>query len=260
MRRTLLAAATLLLLAAPLAAYTIVLKDGSKLVAREKYTVAGDKAQIILPGGARTSLPLADIDVTATQQANASDYGNAIVVGEPTRSPSAAPTPKAPTLSDMAAMRQLPQLPPAAPAATQAPPQEAPRPSTAERNEGGSVDLMRLPRQPVAQSAAVSRLSDLLRAKGLQTVRLYQGTASGRVLLDVMANSEGAVFNALQIAASALLELEEPGGEAVAAIELIMVTERRQRAGQFMLTRERARELADKQIEVSAFFVKYVEF
>ena len=39
-----------------------------------------------------------------------------------------------------------------------------------------------------------------------------------------------------------------------------MATDRRTRAGQFLLTPERARELASKELDVTAFFIKYVEF
>ena len=43
--------AVLLLIAAPLTAYTIYLKDGSRLIAREKYTLEGDRALIVLQNG-----------------------------------------------------------------------------------------------------------------------------------------------------------------------------------------------------------------
>ena len=84
MRRTLLAAAVLLLFAGQASAYTIFLKDGSRVQAREKYRVAGDKAIIVLPSGSMTELPLARIDVARTERGNATDYGSATVVDEPT--------------------------------------------------------------------------------------------------------------------------------------------------------------------------------
>ena len=100
----------------------------------------------------------------------------------------------------------------------------------------------------------------MLRAKGIERVGLYEGTAPGRVLVDVTTNSEGAVFQALNAAAEALLALEARNPGAVSELELYMATERRQRAGQFLLTPERARELAGKQVDVATFFLKYVQF
>jgi hypothetical protein len=260
MRRTLLAAAALLLLAAPLAAYTIVLKDGTRLQARQKYTVVGDKAHIVLPNGSRSVLAIADIDVAATDELNVGTSSNTTVIsGSETVVQSATPPPRPPTLSQMAASRDLPELPrSAAPAAT--PPPETPTRGGLQRTEGGNVDLMRFARQPVTRMAAATQLGDLLRANGLEAAKIYEGTTSGRVLLDITANSEGAVFNALQVAARSLVELEAKSPGAVAAVELIMTTERRQRAGQFLLTPERARELAEKKLDATAFFMRYVEF
>jgi hypothetical protein len=262
MRRNLLAAAALLLLAvAPAAAYTIILKDGSRMVARQKYTVAGDKANIVMQSGARTVLPLADIDVDKTNRANASDFGSALVVEGPDSRPQPTATPRGPTLSEVAGAGRLPEPQRAAPPAAAPVPAAAPRAATGQPRTGsGAVDLMRASRQPVTRMGPATQLSELLRAKGIETVSLYEGTQPGRVLLDVMTNSEGAVFHALNAISEAVVELETRSPGAVDAVEVFMATERRQRAGQFLLTPERARELVDKRLEVTAFFTKYVEF
>ena len=44
------------------------------------------------------------------------------------------------------------------------------------------------------------------------------------------------------------------------ADELFLATDHRSRAGQFLITPERAQELVDKKLDVAQFFVKYVEF
>ena len=69
----LLAAASLLLATA---AYTIVLKDGSTLVAKEKYTVQNGRAIITLLNGTQTFVPADRIDVKRTEQANRSGACN----------------------------------------------------------------------------------------------------------------------------------------------------------------------------------------
>lgn len=256
MRRILLPALLLLLAAGPAAAYTIFLKDGSTLNAREKYRVVGDKAQIVLPSGARTVLPLSDIDVPRTERGNASDFGNALIMEGPAAGPTPTPADQGPRLSDVAAARP-PALPPARAAA--APAAAAPG-ARVERTGTGEVDLMRVPRTPLGRVAVGSQLAEVLRGKGIERVGLYEGTAPGRVLVDVTTNSEGAVFQALNAAAEALLALEARNPGAVSELELYMATERRQRAGQFLLTPERARELVGKQVDVATFFLKYVQF
>ena len=204
MRRTLLATAVLLLVAAQASAYTIFLKDGSRLTAREKYRVAGDKAIIVLPSGSQTVLPLAQIDVQRTERGNASDFGSATVVEAPP--PKTTPTPRqGPSLSDVAATRRLPG--PAAPrAAAPAPAAETSR--SAERTADGSVDFLRAPRNPLTHVQLGTELGTLLRAKGLESAALYEGTRPGRVLVEVVTNSEGAVFQALAAASLALIDLE----------------------------------------------------
>lgn len=260
MRRILLPALLLLLAAGPAAAYTIFLKDGSTLNAREKYRVVGDKAQIVLPSGARTVLPLADIDVPRTERGNASDFGNALIMEGPAAGPTPTPADQGPRLSDVAASRRAPGLPPARAAAGPAAAPQAARGSALERTGTGEVDLMRVQRTPLGRVAVGSRLAEVMRGKGIERVSLYEGTAPGRVLVDVTTSSEGAVFQALNAAAEALLAVEAQDPGAVSELELYMATERRQRAGQFLLTTERARELVGKQVDVATFFLKYVQF
>ena len=65
-------------LAAPAAAYTIFLKDGSRIVSREKYRIQGDRAIVILENGTQTFIKATEIDVARTDQANTgSNYGTA---------------------------------------------------------------------------------------------------------------------------------------------------------------------------------------
>ena len=80
LRRNLSLALVLLLVAAPIAAYTIYLKDGSRLIAREKYTLDGERALILLQNGTQTFLAASEIDVPRTDAANRNNYGTAMVL------------------------------------------------------------------------------------------------------------------------------------------------------------------------------------
>jgi hypothetical protein len=88
---------------------------------------------------------------------------------------------------------------------------------------------------------------------------VYRGTAADRPLVEITTNSEAAIFRALESAAAVLLELRQRGA-GVSALELLMMSSSRERAGQFTLTPELAAELADDRMEASAFFVRHVQF
>src|SRR5712692_10305602 len=81
MKRSLLLLLLLLLAFAPAAlAYNIVLKNGSILFAREKYTVKASNAIITLQNGTVVSYDLDQIDVPATEKYNKENAGNVIAI------------------------------------------------------------------------------------------------------------------------------------------------------------------------------------
>jgi len=276
MRRTPLAAwltraaagAALLFAASPLCAYVIVLKDGSTVQAREKYKVQGNTALIVLPSGAQSTLPLAQIDVARTDASNASDFGSATVLRGPSGAPTPAPTPHKETLSDLLGQRRqqtgLPPPPPHRPAsapvtASAAAAAEAPQGSPA-RTPAGNVDFLRAPRKQVSRIQLATTLGEMLRTHGVANPGIFEGTASRRLLVEVTDNCVGAVFQAIAGTAQALLDFEAKQPNSIDALELFVATDHRARAGQFLITAERARELATKQIDLTGFYLKYVEF
>ena len=70
MRRILVALLLSLLGSALLSAYTIVLKDGRKIEARERYAVEGTKVRFTGADGKTQTLTLSQVDVAATETAN----------------------------------------------------------------------------------------------------------------------------------------------------------------------------------------------
>ena len=258
--------AVALLVAAPLAAYTIYLKDGGTLEARQKYRVEGDKAIITLPSGATTTLPMAQIDVARTDASNASDFGSATVVRGPAATPTPVATQRRPSLGELAAQRRIQPAPAQPPRTTNAPaaarPAAAPEPPKPgmTKTSAGYVDFMRSPRTPVSRVELATQVAEQLRSKGLIEVGIYEGSTPRRLLLEVSANSEGAVFQAIAGAAATVLALEAKQPGAVEGLELFLATDNRQRAGQFLVTPERAQELVSKQLDITGFYLKYVEF
>ena len=249
----------ILLLAPPLfaAGYAIYLKDGSRIVAKQKYTIDKGRAIIILLNGTQTFVPLSQLDVKRTEDANKEGYGGALVLpGTPQDvGPSTAQPPKEKTLSDLVASRE-------------AVPRELPG-SKRERTEtsggiartkAGFVDFATVARKPYPNSEVTAELQQFFHGQGTEEMEIYQGTRPDQPLLEITTNSEGSVFKALTTAANALLHIRDAFPNRVVAFELLLTTPERERAGQFVLTPEMATDLVSKKVEVTAFFIKHVQF
>ena len=248
----------LLLVSGALSAYTIYLKDGSKLIARKKYEVQRDRALILLSTGTTTSIAFSEIDVPRTDEANKIDYGSAVILDD--NSEKALPTLEKPkprkTLSQVirpgASSRLVRQQD------TPSDPTEEPTVFTPP--PAAHKDLTQVRRTPYGAVDISNQLMQLLRSRGVEEVSVFQGTERERILVDIVTNSEASVFRALEASAKALETMAEQRPADVAALEILMKTDRRVRAGQFLMTVERAKELNHSQIDPQQFFLRYVEF
>lgn len=250
------AALSLLLCALPLAAYTVFLKDGSSVVARGKYEIRKGRAIITLPNGTQTFVDASQIDVAKTEAANrgtdygATDLGNTRVVpGDET------PPPPNKSLGDLIAThrpskRELPNARRAQ--------EEAPGKTATTRS--GALDLAKLPHVPYARADLTAEVQQFFRSQGVGEVEVFAGSRPDRLLVEVTTGSEGSVFQGLTASANALLQLRERFPQTVEAIELLMKTQSREKAGQFVLTPEAATALVSKKIEPPGFFVANVQF
>lgn len=254
-RSTVLAACALALLCAgPALGYTVYLKDGSSIQSKGKYRVQGNRAIIVLLNGTETFVDLAKIDAAKTEKANQVDYGSAVVLeGVDRAQPAPPPEPKKKGLADLIAKGAGPRDLPAVKR------DDNRDGSPLGKTKAGFLDLATVSRKPFASLEAATDLQKFFRAQGLEEVQIYQGTQGDRPLIEVTTNSEAAVFRALTVSANALLGVREthPG---IAALELLMTTPARERAGQFLLTPEAAADLVAKKVEVSAFFIDHVQF
>ncbi len=255
-----LALAVLLLSAGPLAAYTIYLKDGSRILAKEKYEIVGDKAYITLPSGTRSVIDAAEIDVARSDKANEVDIGTAMVIEDGAVKDMAKrePPPRRKTLADLMAEREA--APRELPGARRQPVVREPETESFTRTSSGAIDLLSIPRRPFANIEISSALAQLFHSQGIDQVEIYQGSVNGRPLVDVTANSEASVFRALAVTASALLRLRDRFPGRLDSIELLMTTPTRERAGQFLLTPVNAHELMSKQVDIQTFYLANLQF
>ena len=117
-----------------------------------------------------------------------------------------------------------------------------------------------MPRVPYARAEVVADLQPFFRSQGLEEVEILNGSQPDRLLIEVTTGSEAAVFQSLNAGANALLRVRERFPPAIVAVEMLMKTPARERAGQFVLTPEAAAALVAKKIDAPAFFVANVQF
>ncbi|MFL6263174.1 MAG: hypothetical protein ACJ76Y_26050 [Thermoanaerobaculia bacterium] len=251
----LLAGASLLLAKA---AYTIVLKDGSTLVAKEKYTVQNGRAIITLLNGTQTFVAADQIDVKRTEQMNRLGVGNGVVIpGSPQDVGTVPAQPrKDETLADLIHKRG---------AGTREVPgnkrqKDEPAAGKLLKTKAGYNDLSTLPRKPYAHADVTAELQQFFHAQGFDAVEIYEGTQADRPLIEISTNSEGSVFKALNTAATGLLKVRDTFPNRLSAFEVLLTTPANERAGQFTLTPEMAAELVAKKVDVAFFYVRNVQF
>jgi hypothetical protein len=261
LRPATLALLTLLLAAACLlagASYTIVLKDGSSLVAKQKYTVQNGRAIITLLNGTETFVRADQIDVPRTEAANRGGYGTGVVIpGSPQDIGTVPAQPqKDQTLADLinkksAGPRDVP---------VNKRDKDQPAGGRLLKTKAGYTDLSTLSRKSYSHAEVVSELQQFFHAQGLDQIEIYEGTQGDRPLVEISTNSEGSVFKALSTAANALLHVRDAFPNRVDSLEVLLTTPAHERAGQFVLTPEMATDLVSKKMDVTAFFVKNVQF
>jgi hypothetical protein len=249
-----------LLTAAPLlaAGYTVFLKDGSRIVAKEKYRVEKGRAIITLPNGTQTFVQASQIDVPRTDDYNRGGHGGVVVLQSTPQdaAPSSGQPQKDKTLADLISARSA--GPRDLPTSRREKPETAP--SHVAKTKAGYLDFATLARKPYSHTEITAELQQFFHGQGVEGVEIYEGTQANRPLLEITTASEGSVFQALSATANALLQVRESFPDRVAAIELLLTTPERERAGQFVITPDVATELVSKQLDVTAFFVRNVQF
>jgi len=244
------------LLATPLFAYTIWLKDGTSILAKKIYRTEGDLIIITTPSGTETSYPLEKVDIERTREYNANNLDGAMLLenGELTGIPTQKPTTKRKRLGDLIAgdqariqVRQPVKRP------------QAVDTSGPARSAAGYLDLNALPRQAYGDLEIMGELRSYFTSQGLEA-RVFNGTQGTHPLIEILTSSESAVFKSLEVAAQALPQMQDRHASRIAALELVLRSPRGNAAGQFVITPELADELNSGQTEASAFFVRYVQF
>jgi hypothetical protein len=231
-----LAFAAFLAFSAAASAYVVKLKDGSLIFARTKYTVKGDRAIITLENGTVTAIKLEEIDVEGSEKYNRENFGNVIAIDTPdSRKPTPAPeAPQPPRIQDYIKQNK-PRM--------DLPPSASQKAAEGTGPSFGTVD-------PNLQTA-FARIFD---GAGITQYKLTNFRGKTGVL--VTANTEEAVFNALNATARALSDPASRGTPIT--ITVVLTTSSGESAGRLEMSPEQARLLVNGQITAADYFVRNV--
>ena len=244
----------LCLLSTPLWAYTVYLKDGSKLLAKQAPEIRGETAIVVLQNGTRTSIEAAEIDIERTRAANKTDLGGALILegGEFRAMPLDTEPQEEERLADLIRSGKAGQQVRTQATRSQSRARSAP--------VSGSDSLQAAIRAPYREFEVSAAMQEIFQGQNIGSAQLYQGTQNKRLLIDLTTDSEAAVFRALRVTAAALTHIQEIHPDTVSAVELVLLTSNRRPAGEFVLSREDAAQLATGAIEVATYFVENVRF
>lgn len=231
------------LVAAPsFASYIVVLKDGTKYAAKQKWTVVNGKAIVKLETGQSLQLDPALIDPVKSEQMTKVGMANANILDLNANIPKAE-TKQQPSLGSQIRLRQRPQ---------QGTPQQtapAPAPSTAPPPIAGGSGTM---------SAQV--LDKFQRA--FENVGIFEhkvtGTSARSIRAELSVDTEERVFNA--ISATSFLMVRNAGveGAQIEMVELFMKTTTGGAAGRFQMSRADAEALDKRTISQQDYFIRKV--
>lgn len=250
MKKTLLFGFLAILVASwTVAAYVVILRNGTRIVAREKYQVKGPNALITLKNGTLTSVPLSQIDVEYTEKLNSRNLGDAIPLDwvDPVMKPvpTATPTPKVATLGTIRSGLAKPDglaL------------QPTPTPGITYRET------------KFRDSRIEQVFQQTLEGYHLYLYRIGAGTRPAYLFIEVSVNGQPEAFKAMQAICTAYylvvedLTKKSEAGRIPEAVEVQMLNESGREAGLFRLSPADASELATGKVTAETFFVQHVIF
>jgi hypothetical protein len=242
-----LAMLALALASSAVASYLVILRNGSKIVAREKYQIKGTNALITRENGTLIAIPLAQVDIPATDKHNAANLGGATSldwVDSDVPQPTPTPTPSLNTLVPRLKSNTV-----------------APGPDTAQATPTPGI----LFRGNKFRDARVDQVFQ----QGLENYHLYlwrtsQGTLPQYLFIEVRVGGEAEVMKALEAICTTYTfvnqELTKTGEAARAPerVEIQLLNESGKEAGVFRVSAAEAEELASGKVGAKKFFIDHV--
>ena len=224
-----------LLAARPAAAYVVVLKDGSKLFGKEKYAVRKDFAVFTLENGNVAQVPLAQVDVAATEKYNKENVGNVLVLDTPDAK--VLETPKTTSTDRQNLSRYI-------------------------RQHEAQPQTPRSAAKTAAPKPAPQEISDPLIIR--EAIRILEGAGVTQYKLEIgpkvvlIADHEDGVFRGISAAARLAQDLTSIGKAPSLEVEIVSSTG--SDGGRFRMTAENIKALTEGRMTASEYFVQNVIF
>ena len=226
-----------------MAVYVIILRNGARVVAKDKYQVKGPNALFVTKIGTYTSIPLSQVDVTATEKANSQGLGDAQLLAwvdakkvEPTPTPTPPITALGHIQEGVAAKVGEAALPTPTPGIT----------FRETRYHDPQVD---------------EAFQQGLESYHLYLYRTSQGTKPGYLFIEISVNGQPETLKALMAVAETYQLLAKKAPDRLPErVELQMLNEAGKEAGVFRLSVADAAELATGKVTPENFYVQHVIF
>lgn len=256
--------AGLALLAAFLAAgeasaYVIFLKDGSRIEAKEKPTLQGNKYVWVVSSGNRQSILAAEVDEKKTEEFNAQGLGDAYLLTEDKGKTLQQGSSRKPTLSEYIKTNKKSELGGAAPQAA-APTEKSasPLPAVAAASKGAPAPAAAAAAPAVQIDSVISEaFTRALEGAGVRGARVTPAGAGLRV--QAITETEQQVFAAIGAAARGLKE-SRASGRPLDRVELFLASTSGESAGKFHISPEDAEALLNGKVSAAKYFVANVIF
>ena len=234
MRKWLIMFGAAALLAAPaFATYYVVLKDGSRYIAKAKWVVVNGKAVIALTNGSTIAIDPSVIDVPKSEETTR--YGGAEVLAVEGAAQKAQPQ-----QSSLGSAIRLRKLPSQQPAASTAPP-----------------PIVLTGKGPLLSAEVVEKFE-----RAYENVGVFEHTltATGPHSLraELTTDNEEKVFNAISATSFLMVRNAGVAGAQVDMVELFMKTTMGGSAGRFQMSRLDAQALDAKQMSREEYFLRKV--
>lgn len=252
MRKTILLTFALLLAATQMfASYIVVLKDGTRYRAKEKYKVTAGKALITLETGTTLQVDVNMIDAAKTDETNRSGLGDAklIAVGAAPTNQKPADEPSIASLTQRRALQPIGTRP-----GQQKPADKTPKP------------VAEVPGASATPTTPGSVGPDVLArfAAAYENVGIFGGnvvsTSGSSIKVELTTDNEDQVLRAISATSYVMARIPSNTGAKLDMVELFMATLKGGAAGRFQMSMADAEMIDKKQMTLQEYFVSKVLF
>ena len=233
MRKLLILLGTLLVSSQAFATYFIVLKDGSQLRARQKWTIVNGKAIVQLEGGGTMALDPNTIDAAKSEETTKMGGGAVLAVEQN----STAPVGQKSGLGGAFKLRKLP--------------------SDAQSTTATNTAPLPTPTGPMLGSEVLNKFE-----RAYENVGIFEhnitSTGAHTLRAELTADNEAKVFNAISATSFLIVRNAGVSGAQVDSVELFMKTTTGGSSGRFQMARDDAGALDNKSLTREEYFIRKV--